>query len=94
LSDKHTHGSKQCREVFARLSEYLDEELDPALCGAIEEHNADCAPCEAFLASLRRTVDLLSDQEPAQLSDEARRSILENYRSLRQRLDADGEDPG
>jgi len=92
MSGKHKHGSEQCREVFARLSEYLDEELDPALCEAIDEHNADCAPCEAFLASLRRTVDLLSDQEPAPLSDDVRRSILANYRSLRQRLDADGED--
>jgi anti-sigma factor RsiW len=85
LSAKHTHGSEQCREVFARLSEYLDEELDPALCEAIDEHNADCAPCEAFLASLRKTVDLLGDQEPVQLSDEARSSILADYEALRRR---------
>jgi len=93
MSGKHKHGSEQCREVFARLSEYLDEELDPALCEAIERHNTDCAPCEAFVASLRATVDLLNDQEPVPLPDEARKSILANYDALRQRLDDGGEDP-
>jgi hypothetical protein len=85
LSAQHTHGSEQCREVFAHLSEYLDQELDPALCEAIDEHNADCAPCEAFLASLRKTIDLLGDQEPVQLSDETRKSILADYEALRRR---------
>ena len=85
MSRKKKHDAEQCREIFARLSEYLDEELDPAVCDAIDEHNEDCPPCTAFLTSLRTTVDLLGDQEPAQLSDKERRSILANYEALRRK---------
>lgn len=91
MGGRHHAGSERCREIFARLSEYLDEELDPEVCAAIEEHNADCAPCLAFLASLRGTIDLLGDPAPHSLPDEARRSILAEYETLRARLD---QDPG
>jgi len=67
------------------LSEYLDQELDPAVCDAIDEHNEDCPPCTAFLKSLRTTVDLLGDQERAELSAEERRSILASYEALRRK---------
>ena len=92
MSGEHEHGSEPCREVFARLSEYLDRELDPALCAEIERHNEECAPCQAFLASLRKTVELLRDHEPVTLSDEARRAVLAEYESLRRSLD--GGDAG
>jgi len=55
---KHQHGAKDpaCLEVFAKLSEYIDGELDTLECGHIEEHIADCPPCVEFLESLRRCV--------------------------------------
>ena len=34
-----------CKEIFARLSEYLDAELPPDACADIEAHIAGCAPC-------------------------------------------------
>lgn len=61
MSHKH---SGDCREIFARLSEYLDAELDPATCGEIEEHLKDCEPCIEFLKSLKRTVGLCGSCAP------------------------------
>lgn len=47
-----------CREIFENLSAYIDEELDPDLCGEIEDHVKGCNPCVAFLNTLKKTVVL------------------------------------
>jgi len=46
----------ECKRLFAALSEYIDQELDPALCDKLEHHLDDCSPCKAYLASLVETV--------------------------------------
>ena len=73
----------RCREIFARLSEYLDRDLDPALCEHIEEHLDGCPPCLAFLASLRATVALLGETEPIELPEAVRIEILDRFARLR-----------
>jgi anti-sigma factor RsiW len=47
-----------CREMFERLSEYIDGELDARLLECFDEHLQDCEPCQAFIATLRKTVEL------------------------------------
>ena len=75
----HDHGSRDCREIFERLSEYLDEELDPELCSKIEGHLGDCEPCVAFLESLRRTIGHVgqarSEALPEELREQLRRAL-------------------
>ena len=81
----HTHlpGSLRCRELFARLSEYLDGDLDEALCSETETHLEDCPPCRDFLESLRRTVALL-DRLPAEpVPEDVRREVRESLERLR-----------
>lgn len=46
----------RCRELFAALSDYLDEKLDDSMCDKMEAHLGDCRPCQAFLATLERTI--------------------------------------
>lgn len=55
----HAHPARdpRCLEVFARLSEYLDGELDEMDCRLIEEHIQGCEPCVEFLRSLRRSIE-------------------------------------
>lgn len=52
--------SKQltCREILEKLSEYIDEEIDPKICDDIEKHMEGCSPCIAFLNTLKKTVKL------------------------------------
>lgn len=38
---------KDCDEVLAELFSFLDNELDSASCGDIQEHLDECAPCLA-----------------------------------------------
>ena len=64
MSHEHDPRSRQCREIFQRLSEYMDGELNPDLCDRLEGHLDDCPPCVAFLESLRRTVREALEGEP------------------------------
>lgn len=45
-----------CRALFAQLSNYLDDEIDPSLCARLEAHLDGCAPCKAYLNSLEETI--------------------------------------
>jgi len=51
-------GKLTCREILERLSDYIDEELDPSICDEIEKHMDGCNPCVAFLNTLKKTVRL------------------------------------
>ncbi len=83
MSATHAPGSHGCREVFALLSEYLDGEIDPAVCTGFEEHMDDCPPCQAFLESLRRTVDLTRSLPDQELPEELKQELIEAYRKAR-----------
>lgn len=56
---------RRCRELFAALSEYVDQQLAPGMCRKLEAHLADCKPCEAFLESLFHTVEQCRRYDPA-----------------------------
>jgi RNA polymerase sigma-70 factor (ECF subfamily) len=77
---EHPHD---CKQLFALLSEYLDAELNPQSCEEIRAHLAACPPCVEFLESLKRTVRLCHDCEPAEapppLSPETREQLLAAY---------------
>jgi anti-sigma factor RsiW len=47
-----------CKNLLAALSEYVDGDLTPALCSAIERHMAECANCRIVVDTLRKTVSL------------------------------------
>jgi RNA polymerase sigma-70 factor (ECF subfamily) len=49
--------SRHYKQIFANLSDYLDGALDDTLCRELERHMGGCKPCEAFLASLRNTIE-------------------------------------
>jgi RNA polymerase sigma-70 factor (ECF subfamily) len=91
--EHHWHNEK-CKEVFALLSEYLNLELPPEACQEIEAHIAGCPPCIEFADSLRKTVDLCRQYQPAEppapLSQEAKTRLLEAYgRMLASRMGAE-----
>lgn len=48
----------KCRDMLGKLSEYLDGELDAALCRDLERHMKDCHPCLLFVDSLKKTLTL------------------------------------
>jgi RNA polymerase sigma-70 factor, ECF subfamily len=49
--------SRQCKQIFANLSDYLDGALDEMLCAELERHIRTCKTCQAFLLSLRESIE-------------------------------------
>jgi anti-sigma factor RsiW len=84
VTAQHTAGSQECRELFGRLSEYLDGELDPTLCDETDRHLGDCAPCQEFLESLRRTVAFLERLPVEPFPEEMRAAMRQALRRLRE----------
>lgn len=48
---------RRCKEIFAELSNYLDDELDESLCEELEKHMERCQPCIAFLQDLEKSIE-------------------------------------
>ncbi len=80
----HEHGA-DCRDLAARLSEYLDHEIEPGACAEIEGHLEDCPPCRDFLESLRRTVGLVRETAISVelIPQDVKKRIVEAYRRVR-----------
>jgi anti-sigma factor RsiW len=55
----HKHEmSMTCRELFERLSEYVDGDLSQEICEEIRRHMEGCDPCVAFAKTLKATAEL------------------------------------
>ncbi|HEY6945070.1 MAG TPA: sigma-70 family RNA polymerase sigma factor [Candidatus Acidoferrum sp.] len=74
---------RNCKQMFAELSDYLDEELDDSLCAEMEKHMEGCEPCKAFLSSLEETIRTCrtAPNEPpdARVAANLRREVLSKY---------------
>lgn len=81
MTQAHQHN-QLCRDLFARLSEYLDNELDPTDNQAIERHLADCDACQTCLSTLRRTMELCRDADPLPMPEQ----MSDRLKSLIDRL--------
>ena len=75
---------KHCKQMFAELSDYLDQELDDSLCEELDQHLGGCEPCKVFLASLEATIDQcrhsLAEHPTGKGALKLRKELLENYR--------------
>ena len=52
----------QCAEVWREISNYLDDQVDPGLRAAMEEHVRGCRHCTAVLIGTRNVVQLYGDE--------------------------------
>jgi anti-sigma factor RsiW len=50
-----------CRHVWDRISEYIDDMLDPEVRADVEKHLAHCEICSAVLDSTRNIIILMAD---------------------------------
>ena len=77
---------RRCKEIFADLSNYLDDELDESLCEELEKHMAGCQPCVAFLESLEKSIEqcrLAPDELPdPAVAARLRRDLMSKYHDL------------
>jgi RNA polymerase sigma-70 factor, ECF subfamily len=77
---------RRCKDIFAELSNYLEDELDDSLCEELEKHMEGCQPCVAFLADLEKSVEQCR-HAPDELPDprvaaQLRRDVMSRYQDL------------
>lgn len=78
----------KCEEILDKISEYIDQELDPSLCQEIEKHIEDCEPCVAFVNTLKKTVALFKSSAESQ--PDVPENVSENLKSfLKENIDKD-----
>jgi RNA polymerase sigma-70 factor, ECF subfamily len=81
---------RHCKEMFAELSNYLDDELDDSLCEELEKHMDGCEPCMAFLSSLERSIQLCraapNESANARLAARLRRELIGEYQELMSKI--------
>jgi RNA polymerase sigma-70 factor (ECF subfamily) len=81
---------RRCKEMFAELSNYLDEELDDSLCAELEKHLDGCDPCEVFLSTLEKSIQQcrMAPNEPPdpRVAAKLRRELLAEYQGLMSKI--------
>jgi anti-sigma factor RsiW len=79
-SDDHDH--KHCLEMFEKLSEYIDGELDQATCAAIKAHAENCVACFSCLETLKRTVAFCHKAEEKPIPPELSQKLKDIIKNL------------
>ena len=82
-----------CQEVVARLSDYIDDALAPALRASVEEHLASCQGCHVVLDSTQCTILLSRAASTTVLTGEKRRQLLSRLEAACRNCGRSG-DPG
>jgi hypothetical protein len=64
-----------CREAIARMSEFVGRELGPIDVAQLMLHLATCAPCRAYLRTLRRTIQVAGRAADVEMPEEMKRRL-------------------
>jgi hypothetical protein len=64
-----------CREAIARMSAFVDRELGPLDIVRLVLHLAGCAPCRAYLNTLRRTIEVVGRAGDVEMPEEMKQRL-------------------
>ena len=89
---------RNCDEIVALLSEYLDRDLPPEACTAVETHLASCTRCGEEADALRRTVGLCreyrNENRPGPLPVDKHEEMIAVFRKALSSMSAEKGDVG
>ena len=64
-----------CREAIDVLADYLDATLTPDMLAQLEAHLRVCAPCRAYLATYKRSVELAAKVNRVEMPPEVKQRL-------------------
>jgi RNA polymerase sigma-70 factor (ECF subfamily) len=75
----------KCEELLAALNQYVDGELEPAICDPFQEHLKGCNPCKIVVDNIRQTIQLFRAEErfalPPTLHQRLGRALREQWKA-------------
>lgn len=75
--DGTVYGKLSCRQAIALLGDFLEAALGESELAELERHLAGCDPCQAYLATYRRTRELIAETERVEMPSELRSRLAE-----------------
>ncbi len=60
----------KCEDLLKALNDYVDGDIDPAICEGFEQHLAGCNPCQIVVDTVRQTIQLYRDGQPYEMPPE------------------------
>jgi anti-sigma factor RsiW len=74
-----------CTDFLAKLTDYFDGQIDPALLAEVKEHLGTCHHCEVVVDTTRKTIDVYRGNQtyefPEELSSRLRAAVMERCRA-------------
>ncbi len=65
----------KCHELLKMLNEYVDGDIDPAVCRELEKHLAGCNPCKVVIDNIRKTISLYKNDKVYELPAHFRKHL-------------------
>lgn len=76
----------KCEELLKALNDYVDGQVDPAICEEFENHLAGCNPCQIVIDNIRNTISLYRSGQPYEMppefQDRLRNHLQEKWSSV------------
>lgn len=70
-----------CEELLKAMNEYVEGEVDPAVCEEFEHHLAGCNPCQIVIDNIRKTIALYRAGEPYPMPPEFHQRLRRTLRA-------------
>ena len=70
----------KCEDLLRALNDYVDGDIDPAVCEQFEVHLADCNPCQVVIDNIRQTIRLYRGGEPYEVPPECEQMLRDVLR--------------
>ena len=78
----------KCEELMAALNDYLDGQVDTAVCKEFQKHLAGCNPCQVVVDNVRKTIVLCKNGQvyeiPPACREKMHQMLREKWREKRQ----------
>lgn len=74
--------NRECQDILAGISAYLDGDLESAACAVIEKHCQTCTRCTALVTGLKETVGLCRQAGSVPLPEDVRLRARDSVRRL------------
>ncbi len=93
VEDQSYGEQMKCEELLKAMNEYVDGQLDPAICEEFEQHLAGCNPCQIVIDNIRKTITLYKAGQPYEIPDEIRNRLRQTLHQAWQNRHGGGEPP-